>query len=128
MIFIAVLLLLTIPLIKPSNYEAFLGGVKAKISLSVLLCIRATKLYKVQLLGLFGSQESLFFFTEGVPSAGEVHQEGYGHKAKLELILGTTLREEDPQIHYNFFIQVKYIHTSSKLYIFPFKMDALNFL
>lgn len=53
---------------------------KVKTALTVLLCIGATKWYRMQVLGLFGSQERVllvlfFFFTEGVPSAGAVYQE-----------------------------------------------------
>lgn len=67
---------------------------------------------------MFGSQERV--------SAGVVYHEESRHKAKLELISGTTLREEDPPVHYNFFRQVKYVHTTSKLYIFALKNQCIQ--
>lgn len=52
-----------------------------------------------------------------MPSAGVVYHEESGHNVKLKLISRATLREKDPTIHYKFFRKVKYVHTSSKLYI-----------
>lgn len=55
--------------------------------------------------GLFWG--GVLFFSGGVPSAGVVYREESGGKAKLDLISGSSLTEEDPPIYFNFCMEKK---------------------